>query len=195
MHTPGRPVSRPWVAAMNAADCSCRVSTSSMLEPRSDSTTSRFSSPGHPEDVLDALVLQRCHQQVGSFGHGSQSFLVGRYVAVSAKAFALTKALGPISDPAGIVAISFLLRSRDGHVGRLPPSFPGRTAQHRPQSASFRPPLFLPVCPTLPRVAAVPACPACVAASADASPGSAPCATRCDRTARKHAGHAPSGCD
>jgi hypothetical protein len=25
---------------------------------------------GHAEDVLDAFVLQRCHQQVGSFGHG-----------------------------------------------------------------------------------------------------------------------------
>ena len=29
--------------------------------------------PGHAEDVLDALVLQRCHQQVGSFGHGRVS--------------------------------------------------------------------------------------------------------------------------
>src|SRR4051794_17378617 len=49
MHTPGRPVNRPWVAAMNAADCSCRVSTSSMRELRKDSTTSRFSSPGTPK--------------------------------------------------------------------------------------------------------------------------------------------------
>ena len=48
MHTPGRPVSRPWVAAMNAAGCSWRVSTSSIDEVRSDSTTSRFSSPGTP---------------------------------------------------------------------------------------------------------------------------------------------------
>src|SRR4051794_1887523 len=49
MQTPGRPVSRPWVAAMKAADCSWRVSTSSMDERRSASTTSRFSSPGMPK--------------------------------------------------------------------------------------------------------------------------------------------------
>ena len=49
MHTPGRPVSRPWVAAMNPAACSCRVSTSWIFEPLSDSTTSRFSSPGTPK--------------------------------------------------------------------------------------------------------------------------------------------------
>ena len=29
---------------------------------------------GHAEDVLDALVFQRCHQQVGSFGHGFDLF-------------------------------------------------------------------------------------------------------------------------
>src|SRR3954447_1562677 len=34
---------------MKAADCSCRVSTSSMRELRRDSTTSRFSSPGTPK--------------------------------------------------------------------------------------------------------------------------------------------------
>ena len=49
MHTPGLPVSRPWVAAMKAAACSCRVRTSLILEFRSDSTTSRFSSPGTPK--------------------------------------------------------------------------------------------------------------------------------------------------
>src|SRR5271156_6408063 len=49
MHTPGLPVSRPCVAAMNAAACSCRVSTSSIPEGRNDSTTSRFSSPGTPK--------------------------------------------------------------------------------------------------------------------------------------------------
>ena len=69
MHTPGRPVSRPWVAAMNAADCSCRVSTSSMRDRRSDSDDVEILLAGHAEDMLDAFVLQRCHQQVGSFGH------------------------------------------------------------------------------------------------------------------------------
>src|SRR6185503_3446278 len=47
--TPGRPVSRPWVAAMKAADCSWRVRISLIRELRSDSTTSRFSSPGMPK--------------------------------------------------------------------------------------------------------------------------------------------------
>src|SRR5262249_37905781 len=47
--TPGLPVSRPWVAAMNAAACSWRVSTNSMPEARNDSSTSRFSSPGMPK--------------------------------------------------------------------------------------------------------------------------------------------------
>src|SRR5215207_9733833 len=49
MQTPGCPVSRPYVAAINAADCSWRVTTSSMLEVRKDSTVSRFSSPGTPK--------------------------------------------------------------------------------------------------------------------------------------------------
>src|SRR3954471_3324339 len=49
MHTPGLPVSRPWVAAMKAAACSCRVRMSLMFDFRSDSTTSRFSSPGMPK--------------------------------------------------------------------------------------------------------------------------------------------------
>ena len=70
MQTPGRPVSRPWVAAMNAADCSCRVSTSSMLRVAQRLDDVEVLLAGHAEDVLDALVLQRCHQQVGSFGHG-----------------------------------------------------------------------------------------------------------------------------
>src|ERR1700733_467207 len=48
-HTPGRPVNRPCVAAMKAAACSCRVTTSLMVDRRSDSTTSRFSSPGTPK--------------------------------------------------------------------------------------------------------------------------------------------------
>src|SRR3954451_8924960 len=49
MQTPGLPVRRPYVAAMKPAACSWRVTTSSMREWRSDSTTSRFSSPGMPK--------------------------------------------------------------------------------------------------------------------------------------------------
>src|SRR5215217_2921287 len=49
MHTPGLPVRRPWVAAMKAAAYSCWVRTSSIEEVRSDSTVSRFSSPGTPK--------------------------------------------------------------------------------------------------------------------------------------------------
>ena len=49
MHTPGLPVSLPYVAAMKAAACSWRVSTSSIDDVRMDSTTSRFSSPGMPK--------------------------------------------------------------------------------------------------------------------------------------------------
>src|ERR1700679_71026 len=48
-HTPAFPVSRPCVAAMKAAACSWRVNTNLMLEWRSASTTSRFSSPGIPK--------------------------------------------------------------------------------------------------------------------------------------------------
>src|SRR5260221_647855 len=47
--TPGLPVSRPWVAAMKAAACSCRVTISLIRERRNDSTTSRVSSPGTPK--------------------------------------------------------------------------------------------------------------------------------------------------
>src|ERR1043166_2530160 len=49
MQTPGLPVSRPQVAAMNAAPCSCRVSTSLIEDLRRLSTMSRFSSPGTPK--------------------------------------------------------------------------------------------------------------------------------------------------
>src|SRR6201994_1766613 len=49
MQTPGLPVRRPWVAAMNAAVCSWRVRTSLIDDLRIDSTTSRFSSPGMPK--------------------------------------------------------------------------------------------------------------------------------------------------
>src|SRR5258708_22246532 len=49
MQTPGFPVSRPYVAAMKAAPCSCRVRISSIEELRKLSTTSRFSSPGTPK--------------------------------------------------------------------------------------------------------------------------------------------------
>ena len=70
MQTPGRPVSRPCVAAMNAADCSCRVSTSSCANCVKDFDDVEIFLSGHTKDVLDTLVLQRCHQQVGSFGHG-----------------------------------------------------------------------------------------------------------------------------
>src|SRR6476660_3124234 len=49
MHTPGLPVSRPYVAAMKAAPCSCRVRISLIDELRRLSTTSRFSSPGTPK--------------------------------------------------------------------------------------------------------------------------------------------------
>src|SRR5438552_3564627 len=48
MHTPGLPVSRPYVAAMNAAPCSWRVKINLIDELRRLSTTSRFSSPGTP---------------------------------------------------------------------------------------------------------------------------------------------------
>src|SRR6476660_4723168 len=49
MHTPGLPVSRPYVAAMKAAPCSWRVRTSLIDDLRRLSTTSRFSSPGTPK--------------------------------------------------------------------------------------------------------------------------------------------------
>src|SRR4051794_18903658 len=49
MQTPGLPVSRPCVAAMNAAACSWRVMTSLIEDWRRLSTTSRFSSPGTPK--------------------------------------------------------------------------------------------------------------------------------------------------
>src|SRR5690606_34345249 len=45
---PALPVRRPSVASMIPAACSCRVSTSSIEEVRSDSIRSRFSSPGMP---------------------------------------------------------------------------------------------------------------------------------------------------
>src|SRR5690606_32293026 len=47
--TPARPVRRPQVAAMKPAACSWRVRTSWMPDVRSDSSRSRFSSPGMPK--------------------------------------------------------------------------------------------------------------------------------------------------
>ncbi len=47
--TPARPVSRPAISAMNAAACSCRVSTNRIGERNSASTRWMFSSPGIPK--------------------------------------------------------------------------------------------------------------------------------------------------
>ena len=47
-HTPGLPVSRPYVAAIKPAACSCLVTTRRMADVRRDSSRSRFSSPGTP---------------------------------------------------------------------------------------------------------------------------------------------------
>ena len=73
MQTPGLPVSRPWVAAMKAAACSWRVRTSSMLDVRSDSSDVEVLLARNAEDALDALVLQRRDQQVGTLGHRAAS--------------------------------------------------------------------------------------------------------------------------
>ena len=54
---------------MNAADCSWRVSTSSMLRAAQRLDDVEILLAGHAENVLDTLVLQRGDQQVGAFGH------------------------------------------------------------------------------------------------------------------------------
>src|SRR6516164_1045733 len=68
MQTPGFPVSRPCVAAMKAAACSCRVRTSSIFELRSDSTTSTAERPrGNDQDGSDGRQ-QRYHWRVARHG-------------------------------------------------------------------------------------------------------------------------------
>ena len=47
--TPARPVSRPYVSAMNDAACSCRTSTYRIDDRDSASTRWMFSSPGMPK--------------------------------------------------------------------------------------------------------------------------------------------------
>jgi hypothetical protein len=47
--TPALPVNRPYVAAMNPAACSCRVRISLIFDRESESSMSRFSSPGIPK--------------------------------------------------------------------------------------------------------------------------------------------------
>ena len=64
--TPGDPVSRPWVAAMKDAACSWRVSTSSIREVRSDFDDVEVFLAREPENALDAFILQRGDEKVGS---------------------------------------------------------------------------------------------------------------------------------
>ena len=62
---------------MNAADCSCRVTTSSMLDLRSDSDDVQVLLARDAEDALDALVLQRGDEQIGSLAHNGSLSVVG----------------------------------------------------------------------------------------------------------------------
>ena len=59
MHTPGLPVSRPWVAAMKAAACSWRVMTSSIEEVRRLLDHVEVLLARHPENAVHPLPLQR----------------------------------------------------------------------------------------------------------------------------------------
>jgi hypothetical protein len=52
MHTPGDPVRRPYVAAINPAPCSCLVMINCILEFLRELRRSRFSSPGIPKMYL-----------------------------------------------------------------------------------------------------------------------------------------------
>src|ERR1700677_1484834 len=47
--TAARPVTRPYISAMNDAGCACRVSTYRMLDEASACTKRMFSSPGSPK--------------------------------------------------------------------------------------------------------------------------------------------------
>ena len=57
-HTPGLPVRRPYVAAMNAAGCSCRVTTSSMLRLAQRLEHVEVLLAGHREDALDTFCCK-----------------------------------------------------------------------------------------------------------------------------------------
>ena len=63
--TAARPVTRPYISAMNAAACSCRVSTYRMVFEAASACTKRmFSSPGYPEDDGNPLVFQALDHQL-----------------------------------------------------------------------------------------------------------------------------------
>ena len=64
MQTPGRPVSRPWVAAMKAAACSCRVSTSSIEDDAQRLDHVEVLLARDAEDAVDALILERRNQKI-----------------------------------------------------------------------------------------------------------------------------------
>ena len=65
--TPGRPVNRPCVAAMNAAACSWRVTMSLMLDRRSELDDIEIFFTWYAEDPLDAFILQGGDKQVRTF--------------------------------------------------------------------------------------------------------------------------------
>ena len=58
---------------MKPAACSCRVSTSLIFERRSELQHVEILLAGNGEDVFDALVLKGGHQQIGGFGHATET--------------------------------------------------------------------------------------------------------------------------
>ena len=64
MQTPGLPVSRPCVAAMNAAACSCRVRMSSIERRPQRFDDVEILLARDAEDAVDALILERRDQQI-----------------------------------------------------------------------------------------------------------------------------------
>ena len=71
MHTPARPVRRPYTSAMNAAPCSWCVVTNLIgtVQQRIHHVDVLFA--GNAEDVLDTFVLEALDEQFSGFHSGS----------------------------------------------------------------------------------------------------------------------------
>src|ERR1043166_2837962 len=71
MHTPGRPVRRPGGGALKGAAWSLAREDQRDLRLAQGFDDVEIFLAGNAEDALDAFVLERGHQQIGTLGHFS----------------------------------------------------------------------------------------------------------------------------
>src|SRR6185312_5451647 len=156
--TPAWPVRRPCVAAMNAAACSWRVNTNSMLERRNASTTSRFSSPGTPNirftPSFSRAATSSCAPFIGCSPRRPEKPIRHEWVALALRAegrhrpvsrheaHVVAQRKEPLADrpDQGVVVAARKISASDGpgeeHVAHPRAALPGMKEHHVPGRVS-----------------------------------------------------------